>query len=123
MSGNRSPLPACEYGKPYERSADGLYSNSGDELRPVGGISAACGAATTRPARGRSGCCETQLGVDVNELFIKPMKIAATVEASMEILQYDEAFVSAGSRSSFKDPLLNAQSLYLFQANATGGTR
>ena len=71
----------------------------------------------TRVAEGRR---RTVAGPDSTENFIKPMKIAATVEATLEILQDHEHFAQ-WLPVELQRSVMNAESLYLFQANASGG--
>jgi HK97 family phage major capsid protein len=60
------------------------------------------------------------LGPTVEELFVKPMKIAATVEATMEILQDHQAFAD-WLPVELQRSVTDAESLYIFQAKASGG--
>ena len=75
---------------------------------------------TNHAARVAEGAAKPSLGPVVTETFIKPMKIAATVEATMEILQDHEAFAS-WLPVMLQQEVINEESLYLFQANASGG--
>ncbi len=113
------PGPYGQYGKPYEPfrlmaniPTVGMTGPSAAYLQHVSN--------TNEAARVAEGAAKPSLGPTVNELFIKPMKIAATVEASMEILQDHEAFAS-WLPVELQRSVINAESLYLFQANATGG--
>jgi hypothetical protein len=78
---------------------------------------------STRPyKRGYKSCrraAQAFAGLTVNELFVKPMKIAATVEASLEILQDHEAFAQ-WLPVELQRSVVNSESLYLFHPNAAG---
>jgi HK97 family phage major capsid protein len=75
---------------------------------------------TNEAARVAEGAAKPSLGPTVTENFIKPMKIAATVEASMEILQDHQQFAE-WLPVELQRSVTNSESLYLFQANASGG--
>jgi HK97 family phage major capsid protein len=75
---------------------------------------------TNEATRVAEGQAKPSLGPTVNELFVKPMKIAATVEASLEVLQDHEQFAQ-WLPVELQRSVINAESLYLFQANASGG--
>jgi HK97 family phage major capsid protein len=77
-------------------------------------------ANTNHAARVAEGAAKPSLGPTVIETFIKPMKVAATVEATMEILQDHEAF-AAWLPVMLQQEVINSESLALFQQNASGG--
>jgi HK97 family phage major capsid protein len=77
-------------------------------------------ANTNEAKRVAEGQPKPSLGPTVTENFIKPMKIAATVEASLEILQDHEAFAQ-WLPVELQRSVINAESLALFQNNASGG--
>jgi hypothetical protein len=60
------------------------------------------------------------IGPTVQELFIKPLKLAATAEATLEILQDHEAFAQ-WLPLMLQQEIINQESLYAFRANASGG--
>ena len=108
-----------QYGKPYEPFR--LFAN----IPTVGmtGPSAAYlqhVANTNEATRVAEGAPKPSLGPTVNELFVKPLKLAATVEASVEVLQDHEAFAQ-WLPVELQRSVVNAESLYLIQANAPGG--
>jgi HK97 family phage major capsid protein len=125
-SGLNNQLPAIQvpgdrgqYGKPYEPFR--LLANI--PTVAMTGPSAAYLAHTTNTneaTRVAESASKPSLGPTVQELFIKPLKIAATVEASLEILQDHEAFAN-WLPVELQRSVINAESLYLFQANASGG--
>jgi HK97 family phage major capsid protein len=125
-SGLNNQLPAIQitgpygqYGKPYEPFR--LLANI--PTVAMTGPSAAYLQHTTNTneaARVAEGAAKPSLGPTINELFVKPMKIAATVEASMEILQDHEAFAQ-WLPVELQRSVVNAESLVLFQNNASGG--
>lgn len=125
-SGLNNQLPAIQitgnygqYGKPYEPFR--LLANI--PTVAMTGPSAAYLQHTTNTneaARVAEGAAKPSLGPTVNELFVKPMKVAGTVEATMEILQDHEAFAQ-WLPTELQRSVINAESLYLFQANASGG--
>jgi HK97 family phage major capsid protein len=75
---------------------------------------------TNEATRVAEGAVKPSLGPVVTENFVKPVKIAAIVEASLEILQDHEAFAS-WLPVELQRSVVNSESLYLIQANATGG--
>ena len=75
---------------------------------------------TNEATRVAEGAAKPSLGPTVTENFIKPLKLAATVEASLEILQDHEQFAQ-WLPTELQRSVINAESLYLFQANASGG--
>jgi HK97 family phage major capsid protein len=125
-SGLNNQLPALQitgpygqYGKPYEPFR--LLAHI--PTVAMTGPSAAYLQHTTNTneaTRVPEGAAKPSLGPTVLELFVKPMKIAATVEASMEILQDHEAFAQ-WLPTELQRSVINSESLYLFQANAAGG--
>ncbi|MGO9352484.1 MAG: phage major capsid protein [Mycobacterium sp.] len=125
-AGLSAQLPAVQvpgaygqYGKPYEPFR--LLANI--PTVAMTGPSAAYlqhVANTNEATRVPEGGAKPSLGPTVNELFIKPLKLAATVEASMEILADHEAF-AAWLPVELQRSVVNSESLYLLQANATGG--
>jgi Phage capsid family len=125
-SGLNAQLPAIQvpgdrgqYGKPYEPFR--LLANI--PTVAMTGPSAAYLQHTTNTneaTRVADGQPKPSLGPTINELFVKPLKIAATVEASMEILQDHEAFAQ-WLPVELQRSVVNAEGLYLFQANASGG--
>jgi HK97 family phage major capsid protein len=125
-SGLNAQLPAIQvpgnygqYGKPYEPFR--LLANI--PTVAMTGPSAAYLQHTTNTneaVRVAEGSAKPSLGPVVQELFVKPLKVAGTVEASMEILQDHEAFAS-WLPTELQRSVINAESLYLFQANASGG--
>jgi HK97 family phage major capsid protein len=125
-SGLNNQLPAIQvpgnmgqYGKPYEPFR--LLANI--PTVAMTGPSAAYLQHTTNTneaARVAEGAAKPSLGPTVTETFIKPMKIAGTVEATLEILQDHEQFAS-WLPTELQRSVINAESLYLFQANASGG--
>ena len=124
--GLNNQLPAIQvpgnfgqYGKPYEPFR--LLANI--PTVAMSGLSAAYLQHTTNTneaARVAEGAAKPSLGPTVTENFIKPMKIAATVEASMEILQDHQQFAE-WLPVELQRSVTNSESLYLFQANASGG--
>jgi HK97 family phage major capsid protein len=124
--GLNNQLPAIQvpgqygaYGKPYEP----FRLLSAIPTVAMTGPSAAYLQHTTNTneaTRVAEGAAKPSLGPTVEELFVKPMKIAATVEASMEILQDHEAFAS-WLPVELQRSVVNSESLYLIQANASGG--
>jgi HK97 family phage major capsid protein len=124
--GLNNQLPAIQvpgnfgqYGKPYKPFR--LLANI--PTVAMTGLSAAYLQHTTNTneaARVADGVAKPSLGPTVTENFIKPMKIAATVEASMEILQDHQQFAE-WLPVELQRSVTNSESLYLFQANASGG--
>jgi HK97 family phage major capsid protein len=124
--GLNNQLPAIQvpgnfgqYGKPYEPFR--LLANI--PTVAMTGLSAAYLQHTTNineAARVAEGAAKPSLSPTVTENFIKPMKIAATVEASMEILQDHQQFAE-WLPVELQRSVTNSESLYLFQANASGG--
>ena len=125
-SGLNNQLPALQitgpngqYGKPYEPFR--LLAN----IPTVAMLGPAAAylqhtANTNEAARVAEAGLKPSLGPTVTETFIKPMKIAATVEASLEILQDHEAFAQ-WLPVELQRSVVNAESLALFQNNASGG--
>jgi hypothetical protein len=125
-SGLNNQLPAIQvpgnygqYGKPYEPFR--LLANiptvamTGPQAAYLTWISN-----TNNAARVAEGGEKPSLGPVIDEDFVKPMKLAATVEASMEILQDHEQFAQ-WLPTGLQQNLVNAESLQLIQANASGG--
>jgi HK97 family phage major capsid protein len=113
------PGPYGQYGKPYEPFR--LLANI--PTVAMTGPSAAYLQHTTNTneaTRVAESAAKPSLGPTVTETFIKPMKLAATVEASLEILQDHEQFAQ-WLPVELQRSIVNAESLYLFQANASGG--
>jgi hypothetical protein len=77
-------------------------------------------ANTNNAARVAESQAKPSLGPTIQENFIKPMKIAATVEASMEILQDHQAFAE-WLPVGLQQNVVNAENLALIQQNAAGG--
>lgn len=75
---------------------------------------------TNHAARVAEGAAKPSLGPVVTETFIKPMKIAATVEATMEMLQDHEAF-AAWLPVMLQQEVINSESEALIAQNASGG--
>jgi HK97 family phage major capsid protein len=125
-SGLNSQLPAIQqpgdkgqYNKPYEPFR--LPANI--PTVAMTGPSAAYLQHTTNTneaTRVAEGGAKPSLGPTVNELFVKPMKIAATIEASLELLQDHQAFAD-WLPVELQRSVVNSESLYLLQANASGG--
>jgi len=113
------PGPYGQYGKPYEPfrllSAIPTVAMTGPSAAYLQHISN-----TNEATRIAEGAAKPSLGPTVTETFIKPLKIAATVEASMEILQDHEQF-AAWLPTELQRSVINQESLYLFRANASGG--
>lgn len=125
-SGLNNQLPAIQVPGPY-----GQYLKPYEPFRLLANIptvamtgpSAAYLQHTTNTNEGTrvaEGTAKPSLGPTVNELFVKPMKIAATVEASLEILQDHQAFADF-LPVELQRSVVNSESLYLIQANAAGG--
>jgi HK97 family phage major capsid protein len=75
---------------------------------------------TNNAGRVAESAAKPSLGPTIQENFIKPMKIAATVEASMEILQDHQAFAE-WLPVGLQQNVVNAENLALIQQNAAGG--
>jgi HK97 family phage major capsid protein len=125
-SGLNAQLPAIQVPGPY-----GQYLKPYEPFRLLAAIptvamtgpSAAYLQHTTNTnnaTRVAEGAAKPSLGPVVTENFVKPMKIAATVEASLEILQDHEQFAQ-WLPLALQQNVINQESLYLFQANAAGG--
>ena len=113
------PGPRGNYGIPYEPfrvlSALPTVAMTGPSaayLSHTGNTNEAAGVAEagTKP----------DLGPIVTESFIKPQKIAGTVTATLEILQDHEEF-AAFLPTELARSVYNQESLYLLQANYSGG--
>jgi HK97 family phage major capsid protein len=107
------------YGQPYEPfrllsniPTVGMTGPSAAYLQHTGN--------TNEAARVAEGGAKPSLGPTVVEQFVKPMKLAATIEASLEILQDHEQF-AAWLPVELQHSVVNKESLYLLQANAPGG--
>jgi HK97 family phage major capsid protein len=94
----------------------GLYHS----LSPLKSRTSTPAPFTNEAARVAEGASKPSLGPTVTENFIKPLKIAATVEASLEILQDHEQFAQ-WLPVELQRSVINSESLYLIQANAAGG--
>jgi HK97 family phage major capsid protein len=125
-SGLNQPLPAIQVPGPF-----GQYLKVYEPFRLLANIptvamtgpSAAYlvhTSVTNNAARVAEGAAKPSLGPVVTENFVKPMKIAATVEATMEILQDHQAFAE-WLPVMLQQNVINAESLALIQQNATGG--
>jgi HK97 family phage major capsid protein len=125
-SGLNNQLPAIQVPGPY-----GQYLKPYEPFRLLANIptvamtgpSAAFlvhGSNTNNAARVGEGQPKPSLGPVITENFCKPMKIAATVEATMEILADHEAFAQ-WLPVALQQNVINAESLALIQQNASGG--
>jgi HK97 family phage major capsid protein len=125
-SGLNNQLPAIQvpgaygqYGKPYEP----FRLLAAIPTVAMTGPSAAYLQHTTNTneaARVAEAAAKPSLGPTVTETFIKPMKIAGTVEATLEILQDHEQFAQ-WLPVELQRSVINAESLALIQQNASGG--
>ena len=113
------PGPRGNYGLTYEPwrvlSALPTVAMTGPSaayLRHTGNANEATGVAEAG--------VKPSLGPTVTENFIKPQKIAGTVEATLEILQDHEEFADF-LPTELARSVYNAESLYLLQANYAGG--
>ena len=125
-SGLNNQLPAIQipgqrgnYGLPYEpfrvMSALPTVAMTGPGaayLQHTGNTHEASGVA--------EGATKPSLGPVVTETFIKPQKIAGTIEATLEILQDHEEF-AAFLPTELARSMYNQESLYLLQAGLEGG--
>jgi hypothetical protein len=125
-SGLNIQLPAIQipgqygqYGQPYEPFR--LLANIPTvAMTGPGAAYLSWAGNTNNAARVPGGQPKPSLGPIITENFIKPMKLAAAVEGTMEILQ-DHSEFAQWLRTGLQQNVINEESLYLIQANASGG--